>query len=266
VARSHFIKNSRKSPGDCGHCGTVIRKGQGYYWWKFRYGGKHIRCANHPPRQSDLTASDKLSRAYAASETVEELVTALRDAVTPVTAALTSNDPNPGPVPGVETLFQAVGDMQGGLEEAASEAEEVASEYNESADNIEQTFSSSPTADECRERAESLESWAGTLQSVSIEADSVWEPFRAFVTAGMEDHSLLKIPHAGEIIPAITRATERDATAEDWQGALDRLAALRRQLLNPQAVALFDEAVDGTADAFEEIANEAESAAGELSL
>lgn len=263
MARSHLIRHCRKSPGDCGKCGVKIKKGEAYYYWEFRYGGKHIRCAKHPPRQSDLTSSDKLSRAYAASEAIEDAVSELNGAIPPVTAALISNDPVPEPVPGVERLFQAIEDLKGSLEEQASEAEDVASEYNDSADNIEQAFSSSSTADECREKAEALEGWAGSLQSVNYDEDAFWQPFLEFVTGGMEDKSLVGMPNVGEVITAITKATDREAKVEDWQEALNALRDLRRRLLTTEA---FDEAVDKATDALDGFIGECESAAGELSL
>lgn len=36
-ARVHHVKKARKSNKNLG-----IKKGQEYWWWKFRYGGKHI--------------------------------------------------------------------------------------------------------------------------------------------------------------------------------------------------------------------------------
>lgn len=266
MARTHVVEHCRKSPGNCGKCGVTIKKGEAYYWWAFRYGGKHIRCRLHSPRQSDLTSSDKLSRAYAASEGVEDAVSALRQAVVPVTVGLTSDDPGTDPVPGVEALYQAVEDLKGSLEEQASEAEDIASEYNESADNIEQTFSSSSTADECREKAETLEGWSGTLQGVEVESEASWQPFLSFLSQGVQDGSLLGLSIVKDLPEVIAKASDDKATAEDWQTAFDRLRDLRRSLLNGEAVALFDEAVDSAADALEGFAGEAESAAGELGL
>ena len=47
---------------------------------------------------------------------------------------------------------------------------EVADEYNESADNIEQSFPSGcPKSEECRERADELSSWADEVESADFD-------------------------------------------------------------------------------------------------
>ena len=66
MPRVHHVKRARKAVKSAG-----IKVGDSYYWWKFRYGGKHT--SKTPPRQSQLTNSDKLSRAYAASESLEDI-------------------------------------------------------------------------------------------------------------------------------------------------------------------------------------------------
>lgn len=54
-----------------------IKKGDTYYWWKFRFGGKHISLT--PPKQSQLTQSDFLSTVYALQEDIEALTTEEED-------------------------------------------------------------------------------------------------------------------------------------------------------------------------------------------
>lgn len=50
MARVTFVKKARKSiPG------TDIKKGDSYYWWKFRFGDRHV--SKTPPRRSQLTQS-----------------------------------------------------------------------------------------------------------------------------------------------------------------------------------------------------------------
>lgn len=65
MARATFVKSARKDYPEQG-----IKKGESYYWWKFRYGGK--RFSKKPPRPSQLTGSDFLSTVYAALESVED--------------------------------------------------------------------------------------------------------------------------------------------------------------------------------------------------
>jgi hypothetical protein len=127
------VKKARKD-----YPGTGIEKGDTYYWWKFRYGGK-VRSKKFP-RASQLTQSDKLSRLYGAQEEVED--------------ALGSGD--------LETIKCA-------CEYAASEIRHVAEEYQESADNIRDSFTDSPTADECEEKSEAAGSVADELESLDFE-------------------------------------------------------------------------------------------------
>jgi len=147
MPRINSVKKARKAQGKCGHCGKDIVVGDAYIWIKPRYGGKRIRCtaAKCRFRASDLTGSDKLSRVYSAQENVEDFV----------------NDWD-----GDEGDVSALRDA---LEEAAEEIREVGQEYQESADNIRDSFSESSTADECEEKAQELEGWADEIESAMDE-------------------------------------------------------------------------------------------------
>lgn len=67
MARTHFVKKARKAIRYAG-----IKKGDSYYWWKFRFGGK--RVSKTPPKQSQLTQSDFWSAVFSAQETAAESV------------------------------------------------------------------------------------------------------------------------------------------------------------------------------------------------
>lgn len=143
------VDKARKSPGTCGKCGKEIDKGTSYIWWKFRYGGKRIRCKNCPrPRQSELTNSDKLSRCYAAGEGIEDAIDSFRK----------NYD--------VEDLRQA-------MEDAAAEIMEVAEEYRDSASNVESGMNGNrmPICDELEEKADNLEGKASDLESAASELE-----------------------------------------------------------------------------------------------
>jgi hypothetical protein len=135
MPRVTYVKKARKD-----HPAGGIKKGDSYYWWKFRYGGK--RFSRTPPRQSQLTNSDKLSRVYAAQESVEDAMgeSALPD------------------------------DWRGAVEDAANEVREVGEEYQESCDNIRDQFTDSPTADECEEKAEACESVASEMDDIDFDS------------------------------------------------------------------------------------------------
>lgn len=149
MPRVNSVDKARKSPGTCGKCSKKIDQGQGYIWWKFRYGGKRIRCSTCPrPRQSELTNSDKLSRCYAAGEAIEDAIDAFRKSLD------------------VEDLRQA-------LEDAANELTEVAEEYRDSASNVESGMNGNrmPICDELEEKADNLESKASELESAASELE-----------------------------------------------------------------------------------------------
>ena len=121
-----------------------IKKGDTYYWWKFRHGGKVL--SKTFPRQSQLTQSDKLSRAYATAENLSDAIGEAED---------------------TEAIVDALND-------AATSAREIGEEYGESADNIESAFpNGSPTADDCREKADSMDSWADELESAASEVEAL---------------------------------------------------------------------------------------------
>ena len=63
----HFVKKARKTNKTLG-----IKKGDSYYWWKFRYGGKHVSTKH--PRPSQLTQSDFLGTALGLQESIDDVL------------------------------------------------------------------------------------------------------------------------------------------------------------------------------------------------
>lgn len=57
MARATFVQRAQKDYPEHG-----IKKGESYYWWKFRYGGK--RFSKTPPKRSQLTQSSFYSTIY----------------------------------------------------------------------------------------------------------------------------------------------------------------------------------------------------------
>lgn len=129
MPRVHFVRSARKD-------NPAVKAGESYYWWKFRHGGK--RYSKSRPRPSQLTQSDKLSRAYALAEQVEDIDLGLG-------AEVATNE----------------------LEDVANDARELAEEYRESGEAIRETFAESPTADECDEKADALEQWADEIEEAA---------------------------------------------------------------------------------------------------
>jgi chromosome segregation ATPase len=129
------VKRCNKSPGRCGGCGEPIKNGDPYKWAKGRYTPKKLRCQSCSFRPSELTGSDKLSRLYAARESVEDVL----------------------------QTFKTADEVRDALEEAAGEAREVASEYQEAADNM------AALREDCEEKAGQCESWADALETTDFE-------------------------------------------------------------------------------------------------
>lgn len=70
----HYVKKARKANKAAG-----IKKGDSYYWWKFRYGGKQVSKTH--PKQSQLTQSEYLSSMYSIQEGVESISGSIQDAI-----------------------------------------------------------------------------------------------------------------------------------------------------------------------------------------
>lgn len=158
MPRVTLVKKARKTPGKCGRCAVTIKKGESYFHWKFRFGGKNIRCINHRPRQSELTQSDKLSTIYSAVENMED---ALTDFDEIGVADLGDKDALLG---GLEELKSAV-------ESAKEEIEQTKDDYEQSRDNMPESLQDGPTGQEIEEKANALEEFAGELDEAVSEID-----------------------------------------------------------------------------------------------
>ena len=136
------VKHVKKAMKD----NPVCKKGESYYWWKFMRGPK--RYSKTPPRSSQLTQSDKLSRSYAATEALEDMC---------------------GEVGAYDQAS-----LSGAVRTVAEEVRNIGEEYEESACNMEEAFpGGSPTIDECREKAEGLDNWADEIEAAADEVDAV---------------------------------------------------------------------------------------------
>jgi hypothetical protein len=63
MPRVNFVKAAAKD-------NSLVKKGESYYWWKFRFGGKHMSLT--PPKPSQLTQSPYTSGVLALQEMVDE--------------------------------------------------------------------------------------------------------------------------------------------------------------------------------------------------
>lgn len=164
MPRVTSVAKAQKTPGKCGRpgCGVEIAKGDSYYWFKFRYGGKHVRCGKHFPRTSELTQSDKLSTAWAAVEAIDDAVAAFGE------IAVKSADDKDALKAGIETLKSDV-------ESAKEEIEQVGQDYLDSKDNMPENFQDGDQAQDMEAKANSLEEFAQELDEALSELDELIE-------------------------------------------------------------------------------------------
>ena len=75
MARVNRVLRS-KTERRCEKCGAVVKVGEPYLWWQFRYGGRHERCAASScfPRRQDLTQSDFWKQAWTIEDELSEVV------------------------------------------------------------------------------------------------------------------------------------------------------------------------------------------------
>lgn len=143
MPKVHFVKAARKD-------NPAVQKGESYYYWSF-YRGPKVYSKN-APRPSQLTQS-KMSGVYAIQEEIEDY--GFGDAST---------------VEDFESCRECTAEF---LREKAGELEEYRDEYQESCDNIRESFTESPTADECEEKAEQIQEYIDTIESMADEIGNV---------------------------------------------------------------------------------------------
>lgn len=145
MPRVHFVKKARKD-------NPAVKKGESYYHWKFRYGGKHYSKTR--PKPSQLTQSDKLSRIYSVAESFEGV-----------------NFPSDASdYEDINVLIEDCNTVKDAYESAAEELREIAEEYNDSADAKEEYFPG--TGDEIREKADACENAACDADDAANEWDN----------------------------------------------------------------------------------------------
>lgn len=128
MAKANFVKKARKDYPE-----HNIKKGESYYWWSFRYGGKHY--SKTPPKNSQLINSPF-------DRSVEELQERQSE--------MTYEDL-------VNALPSFIGDI-----------ESLRDECQDSLDNMPEGLQESSILNE---RIEGLESWIGELESLDIDIE-----------------------------------------------------------------------------------------------
>jgi len=140
MPKVHFVKKARKSNKAAG-----IKKGDSYYWWKFRRGGKQVSLTR--PRPSQLTQSEFLSTVLGLEERISAIDVDNADDMEALAADLSS---------------------------AAEEIRSLADDCREKASNMESAFSGgSPTIDLLNERADACDRIADDLERAYGDAESI---------------------------------------------------------------------------------------------
>ncbi|MCK4883576.1 MAG: hypothetical protein KAS30_01770 [Candidatus Diapherotrites archaeon] len=131
MARVTLVKKARKDYPD-----HDIKKGESYYWWKFRNSPKQFSKTQPKPQQ--LTQSAFFSSVYDIQDMVDGLGTESFDSLQTE----------------VEGIIQAIN--------------ELGESCQESLDNMPESLQESPTGELLQERVQVCEDCAGTLEGVNI--------------------------------------------------------------------------------------------------
>lgn len=132
MPRVHHVKKARKD-------NPVAKRGESYYWWKFRYGGKQY--SKTPPKQSQLTQSPYYATLYDLQDEIAEADCCDEDTLE-------------------------------ALKERVSEAlRELGQECQEKVDNMPDSLQHSPTGELLQERADACDSAADEVENIETFDD-----------------------------------------------------------------------------------------------
>ncbi len=150
----------------------VCKAGESYYWWKFRFGGKHYSLTY--PKPSQLTQSVYLSVIYACQEQWSEL-----DEPTLIEAAEW------------DQAFVAtwLGQIADSMESIKDELFELVDQYEESASNQEEYFSGSEHIDTLRECGMECEATCDEIDVIIDDVRSTGEEIEGLEMPDKKDFS-----------------------------------------------------------------------------
>jgi hypothetical protein len=132
MPRVNYVKKARKD-------NPVAKKGESYYWWKFRYGGK--RYSKERPKQSQLTQSPYYAALYDLQDEISEYDCA------------------------------AYEDFECFVEDIKSQLSELADECQSSLDNMPESLQYAPTGELLQERIDACENAQYDLDVDEFEFD-----------------------------------------------------------------------------------------------
>lgn len=134
MPRVTHVKAARKD-------NSLVKKGEPYYWWKFRYGGK--RLSKTYPKRSQLTQSNFYSQLWD-----------LEDDISGFTA-------------------ESGSDAESAKDEFAERIRDIGQECQDSLDNMPESLQYSPTGELLQERIDAMESMADEMEGVDCDVEDV---------------------------------------------------------------------------------------------
>jgi len=137
-AGQNLSKLDRTIPADKNDT-IFIAKGESYYWWQFKNGGKHF--SKTAPKQSQLTQSNYLSQLYSIQESMD--------------------DPK----------CENAGDLQAFVEDIKEQMESLKEETEGSLENMPESLQQSPTGELLQERIDALDNAVNELDGINLEYD-----------------------------------------------------------------------------------------------
>jgi hypothetical protein len=132
MAHATFVKKARKNVPN-----TDIKAGDSYYWWKFRFGGKHY--SKTQPRRSQLTQSSFYSQLYDIEDAIGDL--------------------KAGP------------DLEGDVQDIAQQLRDLGQEASDARDNMPESLQDSDTGTMLQERYDACEAAADELENLTFDPE-----------------------------------------------------------------------------------------------
>lgn len=129
----HFVKKAQKDYPE-----ADIKKGDSYYWWKFKFGGKH-KSKTHP-KASQLTQSEFLSAIYDLEDRIRSL----------------SSDMD-------------IEDIEAEVTEIIDEIRTLGEEQEEKRNNMPESLQDGEIGELLQSRADACEEWASELENVDFD-------------------------------------------------------------------------------------------------
>lgn len=163
MPRVHHVKKARKDNPAC-------MRGESYYWWKFRNGGKHFSLTY--PKQSQLTQSIYLSIIYDCADQWSDL-----DEPSNIEADQWDRT----------YIVNWLGEVANSMESIEEQLRELVDQYEESASNMEEYFSGAERVDQLRDCGMECDSTCDEITTIVDEFRSTADEIETMELPDKED-------------------------------------------------------------------------------